>query len=245
MQIKDIRISEKNKPSYYWPLDETSGNEYRDKIKHKEAGIKNPVWVKNQHQKWETLGSFTINGYAGVAFDPGKDQLYITGSDSLAIYTLKNDKNLEFMPSFHQNLRLGHQNIYDTLNEKLLDEYPDDKKAVAMDFLNLRWDYIFPSHARITEYWHSNKFISPRDTSLYIIGGYGYLRYKNLVQRYNFRRRDGICSRLPETILLPGTSPQWAWTPKAKTHIYWEGMAARQAIKCLTLNIFMICSGMI
>jgi two-component SAPR family response regulator len=189
MQIKDIRISEKNKPRYYWPLDETSGNEYRDKIEHKEAGIKNPVWVKNQHQKWETLGSFTINGYAGVAFDPGKDQLYITGSDSLAIYTLKNVKNLEFVPGFHQNLRLGHQSIYDTLNEKLLDEYPDDKKAVAMDFLNHRWEYIFPSHARITEYWHSNKFISPRDTSLYIIGGYGYLRYKNLVQRYNFSTR--------------------------------------------------------
>lgn len=186
MQIKDIRISEKNKARYYWPLDETSGNVYRDKIKGKEARIKNPVWVKNQHQKWESLGSFTINGYAGVAFDPQKDILYITGSDSLAIYTLKNEKNLEFMPTSHQNLRLGHQNIYDTLNGKLLDEYPDDKKTVAFDFLNHRWEFTYEHPVRMTEFWHSNKFISPRDTSLYTIGGYGYLRYKNLVQRYNF-----------------------------------------------------------
>ncbi|HKC37571.1 MAG TPA: hypothetical protein VKB95_15955, partial [Chitinophagaceae bacterium] len=168
------------------PLDETAGNIYRDKIKGKQASVKNPVWVKNQHQKWETLGSFTINGYAGVAFDSRRDKLYITGSDSLAIYTLKNEKNLEWTQSSHQDLRLGHQNIYDTLNEKLLDDYPDDKRTVAYDFSNHTWDFIYPRPARMTEYWHSNKFISPRDTSLYTIGGYGYLRYKNLVQRYNF-----------------------------------------------------------
>ncbi len=186
MQIKDIRISEKNKLRYYWPLDETAGNIYPDKIKGKQASVKNPVWVKNQHQKWETIGSFTINGYAGVAFDSRRDKLYITGSDSLAIYTLKNEKNLEWTQSSHQDLRLGHQNIYDTLNEKLLDDYPDDKRTVAYDFSNHTWDFIYPRPARMTEYWHSNKFISPRDTSLYTIGGYGYLRYKNLVQRYNF-----------------------------------------------------------
>jgi hypothetical protein len=189
MQIKDIRISEKNKPRYYWPLDETSGNIYRDRIKGKEASIKNPIWVKNQHQKWESLGSFTINGYAGVAFDPGKDIIYVTGSDSLAIYTLKNEKDLEFMASPHEDLRLGHQSIYDTLTEKLLDEYPDDKKAVAFDFLNHRWEVPFGPPVRMTEFWHSNKFISPLDSSLYLIGGYGYLRYKNLVQRYNFSNK--------------------------------------------------------
>ena len=189
MQIKDIRISEKNKPRYYWPLDATSGNLFRDKIKGKEASIKNPVWVKNQHQKWESLGSFTLNGYAGVAFDPRKDILYVTGSDTLAIYTLKNEKNLEFMTTPHQDLRLGHQSIYDTLSEKLLDEYPDDKRTVSFDFLNHRWDFTNPPPGRMTEFWHSNKFISPRDSSLYIIGGYGYLRYKNLVQRYNFSNK--------------------------------------------------------
>ena len=186
MQIKDIRIAEKDSPKYYWPLDETSGDIYRDKIKGREASVKNPVWVKNQHQKWETLGSFTINGYAGVAFDSRRDKLYITGSDSLAIYTLKNEKNLDWTPSSHQDLRLGHQNIYDTLNEKLLDDYPDDKRTLAFDFSTHSWDFIYPRPSRMTEFWHSNKFISPRDTSLYTIGGYGYLRYKNLVQRYNF-----------------------------------------------------------
>jgi LPXTG-motif cell wall-anchored protein len=41
-------------------------------------------------------------------------------------------------------------------------------------------------YSPITEYWHANKFITPIDTSLYMIGGYGQLRYKNRVIRYDF-----------------------------------------------------------
>ncbi|MEO5891288.1 MAG: hypothetical protein ABIQ31_13630 [Ferruginibacter sp.] len=186
MQVKDIRVSEKNKLKYFWPLDETAGTVYEDKINHKPASIKNPVWLKNQHQNWQTLNSFTIKGYAGVAFDSKKDQLYVTGSDSVAVYTLKNENHLEWLSSAHQNLRLGHQNIFDISNGQLLDSYVDDKKVVSYEFNNRRWDFTFdPGPVMLTKYWHSNKFINPSDTSLYTIGGYGYLKYKNLVQRYN------------------------------------------------------------
>jgi two-component SAPR family response regulator len=43
-----------------------------------------------------------------------------------------------------------------------------------------------PYEYTLTEFWHANKFISSIDTALYIIGGYGQLRYKNTVQRYRF-----------------------------------------------------------
>jgi hypothetical protein len=186
MQIKDIRIAEKGETKYYWPLDETAGNVCYDQNDRRAANVKNPVWVKTQHQNWEKLGSFTFNGYAGVAFDPKTDKLYITGSDSLAVYTLKNERSLEWTASKHQNLLLGHQNIYDTLSNQLWDIYADEKRLVPFNFIDHKWAYSFPSGpVRVTEFWHSNKFISPADTSLYIVGGYGYLRYKNLVQRYN------------------------------------------------------------
>ena len=187
MQIKDVKVVEDSKLIYHWTLNETAGSVIYDQISHKQASIKNPVWVKNQHQKWESVGSFTINGYAGVAFDDKSDKLYITGADSIAAYTLKNGSQMEWLPVTHQNLLLGHQNLYDTLSNKLLDNYIDDKKVVFFDFQNRRWDLNFPSgHVDLTRYWHSNKFISKSDTSLYFIGGYGYLRYKNVVQRYHF-----------------------------------------------------------
>ncbi|MBS1606270.1 MAG: galactose oxidase, partial [Bacteroidetes bacterium] len=41
----------------------------------------------------------------------------------------------------------------------------------------------------LTEFWHANKFISQKDSAIYLIGGYGQLHYKNLVQRYDIPQR--------------------------------------------------------
>ena len=145
MQIKDIKISEKDILRYYWPLDETSGDVCYDRISHKTAKVRNPEWIKPKYQKWETIGSFSINGYAGIAYDAAQDRLFITGSDSVAIYTLKQERHMDWSPSRHQNLLLGHQIIYDTINKKLWDIYIDQEKVVAYDFPGQHWDFTFPS----------------------------------------------------------------------------------------------------
>jgi len=80
---------------------------------------------------------------------------------------------------------LGHQAIFDTSNNKLYDLFIDQKKVVAYDFNKTQWEGNFEP-GKITEFWHANKFISPLDSALYIVGGYGQLRYKNMVQRYSF-----------------------------------------------------------
>lgn len=186
MQIKDIKIFEKNELRYFWPLNETSGDIGYDKINKQAAKVKNPVWISPKYQKWELLSSFTINGYAGVAYDAKQDKIYVAGSDSLAVYPLKNEQNaVDLIPSNHLNLRLGNQAIYDTTSNKLYDIFIDQKKVVAFDFAKRHWDDDFET-GEITEFWHANKFISTIDSSLYVIGGYGRLKYKNLVQRYTF-----------------------------------------------------------
>ena len=186
MKIKDVRIFEQNKLRYFWPLDETSGDVCYDKINKKIAKVKNPVWLKPQYQKWEVAGSFTINGYASSAYDTRHDRLYVIGSDSLATYDLKKEQtSVDWLPSYHQNLLLGNQAVYDTLTDKFYDVYIDQKQVVAYNVNNQQWELDF-AQAPTTEFWHANKFISPADTSLYIIGGYGQLKYKNLVQRYHF-----------------------------------------------------------
>ena len=186
MQIKDIKIFDENELKYFWPLNETSGDTGYDKINKQPAKVKNPVWISPNYQQWKLLSSFTINGYSGVAYDAKQDKIYVAGSDSLAVYQLKNDQNaVEMIPTNHLNLRLGNQAIYDTASNKLYDIFIDQKKVVSFDFTKRRWDDDFAS-GEITEFWHANKFISTIDSSLYVIGGYGRLKYKNLVQRYSF-----------------------------------------------------------
>jgi hypothetical protein len=186
MQIKDIKISENGSLKYFWPLNEVSGDTEYDRVGKQVARVKNPTWLKPKYQKWELSNSFTINGYGAVAFDPKTDKIFITGSDSLAVFPINEEHGVvQWTANSHENLRVGHQAIYDTASDKLYDLFIDQKKVVAYDFNKQRWEHDFES-GKITEYWHANKFISSFDSSLYIIGGYGQLRYKNLVQRYSF-----------------------------------------------------------
>jgi len=186
MRIRDIKIFEKNSLKYFWPLDETSGDVTYDKIDQRVARIKNAVWIKPKYQKWELISSFTLNGYGAVTYDAKHDNIYVAGSDSLAICSMKMDEhNTDYIPSRHQEFILGHQTLYDTFRDKLYDIFVDKKLLMTFDFGRHGWDITMP-YAFITEYWHANKFITPVDSSLYMIGGYGQLRYKNRVIRYDF-----------------------------------------------------------
>lgn len=189
MQIKDIRLSDNGAPKYDWPLNETSGETVTDKLGRQSARVKNPIWLKPKFQQWDNIGSFTVKGYAGVAYNPKQDRLFITGSDSITAFTFTKDGfATDGIPCRHTDLVLGHQNIYDTLTDKLLDVYIDRRNVNTFSFGSKEWEKNLP-YGPLTEYWHANKFLSATDSSLYIVGGYGQLRYKNLVQRYHFPTR--------------------------------------------------------
>jgi hypothetical protein len=93
--------------------------------------------------------------------------------------------NLTYIPSRHQEFILGHQTLYDSFRDKLYDIFVDKKLVMTFDFAHRGWDITMP-YSPITEYWHANKFIAPMDSTLYMIGGYGQLKYKNRVIRYDF-----------------------------------------------------------
>jgi two-component SAPR family response regulator len=187
MRLKNIRISEQQKEKYFWPLDEIQGDQSVDKISGRVASVKNPGWIKPKHQNWELAASFRVKGFSSVAFDTKKDKLYVTGSDSLAVYTLITDPPvIEFISNSHQNLPMGHESVYDSISDKLYDIYVDKEKVVPFDFTATQWKENFVANGPLTEYWHFNKFISVVDSSLYMMAGYGQLHYKNQVYRYHF-----------------------------------------------------------
>ena len=203
MQIKDITLSGDGSPKYNWPLDESAGEVAFDKLRRRPARIKNPTWLKPRYQLWDPIGSFTVRGYAGAAYDPVQDKLYILGSDSIAAYTMTRDGfNLDWIPTHPGTLLLGHQSIYDTFGKRLLDIFIDHKLVNAFSFSSRQWDQSLP-YGPLTEYWHANKFISPGDSSLYVVGGYGQLHYKNLVQRYHFGTRHWDTVSTTGDTLLP------------------------------------------
>jgi len=185
MQIKDVGITEHAKLKYFWPLDQTSGDSCYDWVNKQLATVKNPTWIKHQHQYWQKLTDFFVRGDAGVAYNPKQDKLYVIGYDSIFVYSVNNQQDPgQWMPSAHINLRLGNQAIYDTMSDKLYDIFVDQHRVVSFDFNKRQWSGNFDS-GKITEFWHFNKFISPWDSCIYVVGGYGQNKYKNLIQRYS------------------------------------------------------------
>jgi len=198
MRVREIQLFENADLKYHWPLNNITGNSSLDEIHQKKALIKNAVWIRPGHQNWEMTSSFIVQGNAVAAFDKKNDRLYIAGSDSIFIYDAKRISDPWIKLSVeHENILPGSQGVYDTVTDRLYSIFIDQKKVAAYQLNAPRWDVSFDS--ALTEYWHPNKFISPFDTSLYTIGGYGQLKYKNVVHRYH------LATKQWETITPGGT----------------------------------------
>ncbi|SEM04752.1 Two-component response regulator, SAPR family, consists of REC, wHTH and BTAD domains [Chitinophaga rupis] len=184
MNIKDVAIREGSKTKYYWPLSESSGNQCRDTIRGKIAEVRNANWIRPQHQQWALMSELKMNGMPSVAFDKKNEVLYVVSADSLYRIAFKSGASSTVaLAEKHDSLMAGNQSIYDPFLQKLYNFYIDGQTVSTFDSSAQKWSTGF-APAPLTVYWHANKFISAYDSSLYILGGYGQLEYKNRVQRY-------------------------------------------------------------
>jgi two-component SAPR family response regulator len=185
MQIKDIRINEDGKEKYFFPLSENHGNQSFATVGAATATAKNPVWIKPRHQNWQKVLSLQTNGIASVAFDKKKEVLCIVSKDSLYSLSVK-DLALAGVKYARakDSLPWGNQSVFDAGTDKLYNVYIDDKQVSEYNPATQSWDKEF-APKELTIYWQANKFLSPVDSSLYVMAGYGQLRYRNTVQRYN------------------------------------------------------------
>lgn len=185
MKIRDVKIFRKEELVFHWPLNERNGVAGRELISKNNCIIINPIWIKSSHYDWKLEKSLTVKGYAGISFNPEKELLYITGSDSLFSFKpADNSFSATAYKSGRQSLLPGNQCIYSNFNKKLYSIYIDQKLVTAFDFGTRHWSKLF-APGPVTDYWQFNKFFSSPDTSFYIIGGYGHYQYRNSVFKYH------------------------------------------------------------
>jgi two-component SAPR family response regulator len=185
MKLRDVRIAENGNLKYNWPLNEEKGLIAHEIVNQNDGAVVNPQWMTAMHHDWQLVQNLTVNGVASVAFNAQKETLYIISTDSLYSYSAR---RLRWNSSAYSNGNLiltpGGQSIYNPFDSTLYNFFPDQKFLARYNFNTHSWDKKFllgPS----TNYWHANKFFSDEDTSLYLIGGYGHLYYRNVVQQSN------------------------------------------------------------
>jgi DNA-binding SARP family transcriptional activator len=181
MKLKNINISTDDTKQRYWALDESKGTVAEDAVSNTKASVLNPIWVKPRHSSWQLSRSIVMKGRPSFAFNPGTEELYIVGEDS--VYSIP-PKDTASANSFTAYSRMYAVNpsIYHPGTGKIYNIFTDKKKVREYDFNSNTWNGHFDNNT--SEYWQVNKFFAG-DNNLYILCGYGQLRYKNLIQRYN------------------------------------------------------------
>lgn len=184
MEIRNLELTGGGAVKYFWPLNELEGDVATDSISNKKATVLNPLWVRSLHERWEAAESFTVKGNPSVAFDPVTEHLLVVNNDSFYTYDARTKQLTAVALSIPGNkLPEGNQSIYDPAERKLYNFYIDRKRISVYDSATAHWEPELSADRSLTAYWHVNKFISRYDTCLYIIGGYGYNKYKNTIQR--------------------------------------------------------------
>jgi DNA-binding SARP family transcriptional activator len=187
MKIRDIKIVENEELKYCWPLNEVGGTVAHEIISQNDGVVINPVWGAAMHRDWQSIPGISVSGVASVAFNPEKEEVYIIAADSLYTYSVKTAKwNNRAYPNDRLELNQGNQSVYNPFDNSLYNFFPDQKFVSKYNFQNYSWNKKFIT-GPVTDYWHLNKFFSKADTSLYFLGGYGHLVYKNTVQQYHLK----------------------------------------------------------
>jgi DNA-binding SARP family transcriptional activator len=191
ISIRDIRIFENGRLKYHWPLDEEEGNIAKNRFSKKTALVKNPKWLKNNHQKWEAKYQNEMEGLLLVASDPDNGKLFLITRSQLFVYTAHENSihpiKYENQPS---SLDLEYKAVYNNLDQKIYCYSLDNHLMYNLDIATGIWEENDLFIQTPTKVRHHNSHFNPNDNSLYIFGGYGQHKYNNEIRKIDLKKNE-------------------------------------------------------
>lgn len=186
MTLRNIKISDiSGAVLRNWPLSKHGDTKTYDTIENAVAEVQNPEWLIDSHLNWERVRQFTLKKFYGVAADPDNSYLYFVDEDRIISYNLMAD-NFDTIP-YLSGKPYGELNekhvIYNPYTDEIWSYNLDQLGISRFNFTSRRWSANPPTMEE-ANFAHHNKFISPTDSSLVVMFGYGQYRYNSIV--YNF-----------------------------------------------------------
>ncbi|NIG54950.1 kelch repeat-containing protein [Chitinophaga sp. Cy-1792] len=190
MMIRNVGVAASGKLRYFWPLGKPGTNPLEDSISRKSAIVTNPLWSDDLHRSWRLLKSVNVKGNASVSFNQEAEEIYLVSEDTVYRLPANDEMTTEVAsPSLGYHLFQANQSLFNPIDKKLYNFYIDLKGIASYQDNTFRWTRTYDTVAN-TEYGHTSKVFSRKENALYIFGGYGQLKYKNQVQRYDFNTQQ-------------------------------------------------------
>jgi len=189
INIKNVKLFEKGKLKYSWPLNLEEGNIAIDRIKKQKATIKNPVWLKLRHRDWQTKFEDEVKGNLLFASDIENGKIFIVGSNFLNIYSVDDNsiqKNTyKNKPLFFNS---SYSAIYSSRDKKIYCYLAEGKPIYSLNIETGEWSETGTFSNYETKYMHHNSFYNATDNSIYLFGGYGQHKYNNLIRKIDLNK---------------------------------------------------------
>ena len=186
MSVKDICLYKNERLYRRWELARHSRDKVYDEIAQAGAEAVNPVWTIDKYTKWRPLKHFRVNRLLGVAPDADANRLFFVNHHtvyqldvrSLALDSVRNTQGAPY------DNTTGKFLVYNPYTDELWSYDPANPNISRFNFKTAGWSYDRPEMIE-SGFAHHNKLISPLDSSLLTILGYGYYTYKSIVNHYN------------------------------------------------------------
>lgn len=186
MNIRDIKLTEKDKIVHHWPLNELEGKVASDIAGNMSGEVVQPLWLNSEHYNWKEIYSLESEGNLQVTFDKNKEDVIIIGPKEIVRYYVRNNEVKRFIPkNINTNLLSHRQAVYDNQSDLLYSLDIDKQSVSEFDFKSLIWSRDIGHGLTESDFDHFNKYFSASENSIYYFSGYGHHKYKNLVQKYN------------------------------------------------------------
>lgn len=199
--LKDIIVQYDGKKLHHWVLGRHARDMVYDELKKKPAIARNPYWLMDNRIHWEKCAEFESDVFTQITFDSISNRIFILKSAGLIDYSLATNTS-EVIPlsgTTPQN-KFYNRLLFDPVSRQLLYYSFDSGQNYFINIENkTTGGYQFgeegePTHA------HHNRYISPRDSMLYLFGGYGFYQYKSDFFRVNLETNKKTLFDLSHTI---------------------------------------------
>ena len=185
MSLRNILILDQHyQPIRNWKLAKHNNNAVYDEIEHAKAVVENASWIIDHHLKWTAVTDLQIPELLGATKDEESGRLFFISKQAVYVWSL-NDQSLDTIEvKGGQPFELPDQVIYNPYTHEIWSYNFNADQINRFNFDTQTWSVENPIQDD-PGFAHHNIFLNPQDSSLTAILGYGYYRYKSVVNHFD------------------------------------------------------------
>ncbi|MCK5572060.1 MAG: hypothetical protein KAJ12_04840, partial [Bacteroidetes bacterium] len=203
MALRDVRIwlgSTDEQPSellYHWPLQEASGNVAADVVGGADGRVSDCQWLAAANSSWILEAVLKLNPFDGVFFDRKSSRVVVVGKEDMRSYFLQTGRQGEIV---YDVLRPGADKamkvVFDIDRDQVMSYHKGLGEVSYFDANRGTWSAIDTTQDRNQHFYEHASVVHPLTGDLFAIGGYGWYKTKNTVQRYDPRKKSWVIDRV-------------------------------------------------